>query len=757
MFRVGVIQNESEILRSGYANVAQTLTALPGLVDYEFVAYDGGNIGALFQQASSNHISTLDSLFISTNAASDSITRRELSSHLPDIEAFLAAGKGIYLGYQKKLSVNSEDDACDVLLPHPYATKMLNRPLEEVDSGDGRISLTQGLGQGPHAHLILNSPHKVTEQMVMDHCQENDFKRHLYRCELRPSNHDAYISVLEDASYGGTARPLLMINRSSPNGERVIISTIAVDWENHVNLLVNILTYLTEGVPRFALLRTHGEDRVFDYLISTARLMRVPYRLYGQFAPPIGELSNVHDVYVVASGWPATEVLDLWRQLGDEPSKHRLRPASSFKRLYHLGETLDGVTSLTRYANYTSIDIVMNEALLWLERQYDQGFWGGGFWNTFDVLTTFDALGIDVAPYLPEVCLDLEAHLMHGGYDSVMGPTCGTLILLNRLSEKHAKILDRCGFGFSRIGKVAEWILNNVGQQTEIGRQVAYQALVSSGSEPVIASLSTEFQVALDSLRKGMESSVFNSLKHLDRTGDMDLVRLLSLSSYGLGAKPVRQAVIGELLRRQAENGLWGSVGKTAGILVALLSNLVDDEEREQVKTGVFKGVEALRGAYGQGSWNGVIQDTAMCLHALALYNEFYESATQDLFEGIESDSRTWVRQRYVGDARVDLSDLFEREAELRAELASSKARASEAVADASSARTAYETLRGRSTWAERIAVVSTLLLLALMGNLALTQREALASVLGSAGSLLGLIVAAIIAVPVFVILARKN
>ncbi len=87
----------------------------------------------------------------------------------------------------------------------------------------------------------------------MTHCRENDFKAHVYRAVLAPKNEAAYEAVLEDRSYGGSRR-LMLANRSSLYGERVVVSTIAVDWEGHWRLLENIVRYITEGMPRVALI-----------------------------------------------------------------------------------------------------------------------------------------------------------------------------------------------------------------------------------------------------------------------------------------------------------------------------------------------------------------------------------------------------------------------------------------------------------------------------------------------------------------------
>src|SRR5205814_2264991 len=158
-----------------------------------------------------------------------------------------------YLGYQKKFSLALGDSKTVApLLPEPYNVSMRNRPKSEPASGTGQIFSALHSGPAVGGFLLLNSPGKVTEELIMTHCRENDFKTHVYRAMLVPDNEAAFETVLEDRSFSDTRR-LMLVNRSSLFGERVVVSTVAVDWEGHRRLLENILRYLAEGIPRVGL------------------------------------------------------------------------------------------------------------------------------------------------------------------------------------------------------------------------------------------------------------------------------------------------------------------------------------------------------------------------------------------------------------------------------------------------------------------------------------------------------------------------
>jgi hypothetical protein len=724
---------------------------------YEFAAFDGSNIQALFEAASPFYLTAYDALFISTNAASDEKTRTALEHNTAIVDQFLRSGKGIYLGYQKKMSVGLGKPSVSTLLPSPYGVAMQNRPSDEADSGTGTISIAD---RSPHAvgsFLLLNSPHEVTEALIMTHCRENDFKTHVYRAVLTPTNEAAFDTVLEDRSHNDPRR-LMLANRSSIAGERVVISTVAVDWENHRRLLENIIRYIAEGVPRVALVaRPQAADRGFDFIRSTAKLLRVPNREYSALKVP-DAFARIHDVYVVSAKWPQEAVEEFWRTVrGPEP--RTVQPAAAFRRLYHLGDPGRGCTSLTRYVNYTSIDVVVNDALLWLERQFTRGFWAGGFWNTNDVLLMMEGLELNASPYLPSVLQDIEPHLRPGGYDAVMGPSCGLLGLLNRLSLKYDAELVAGGFDVKRRAEIARWILDNLEGQSDIARQVAARALFGKGGEPVLAVLSAsgrDNEVA--SLRGIVRNGLNLPSERVSSLSEIDLVRLVQLT-YNLPAlESVLTAAIGELKQRQNDAGLWGSLGRTANIVTSMLEieappSVMSDPEWSEA---VSRAVEALRGAYSEelSSWGGIIQDTAMGVHALGLYRRKYDVESQELFETVESDARSSQGSSSVGRARIDLGELFARELARESKLRELQRNVDDERGRAAADAQTLTRSRRKAAVFQVFGGVSFLMLLSLLASFWLSQRDALISVLASTGSLLGLVVGAIIAVPVTLLLS---
>jgi len=146
-----------------------------------------------------------------------------------------------------------------------------------------------------------------------------------------------------------------------------------------------------------------------------------------------------------------------------------------------------------------------------------------------------------------------------------------------------------------------------------------------------------------------------------------------------------------------------------------------------------------------------------MSAHALGLYRSRYDVESQELFETVEADARSRQRASSVGRARIDLGELFarelKREESLRALRQEVDAARRQRVTDAKGLSHA----RRKATIFQVFGGASFLLLVTLLASFLTSQREALKSVLSGTGSLLGLVIGAIIAVPITLLLSPPS
>ncbi|PZA12188.1 hypothetical protein DNX69_09265 [Rhodopseudomonas palustris] len=405
--------------------------------------------------------------------------------------------------------------------------------------------------------------------------------------------------------------------------------------------------------------------------------------------------------------------------------------------------------------NYTAIDVIANEALVWLERQFDGGMWSGSFWATHDILKTYVSLGTDVSSFLPGVLEEIKPHLVPGGYDAVMGPSCGLLSLLNLLSDGYEACLDEYGFGATVRADIALWILDNLESQSDVARQVAARALFGAGSSKTLAELEHRKKSrTLALLRTTVTKALLASVEQVPSLSNIDLVRYIQLSGGVATLETVLVASAKELARRQGADGLWGSIALTALIVVTLVEAAISREgERSAaaIQNVVAHAVEGLRANFKNSTepWGGIIQDAALAVQALGLFRSTYDAGSQELFESLEAESRLPRQSVGFGKIRVDLKELFARDL-FKDKKIKELGHLGEAQ-DKEIERLRADAVRARSSMSifRMLGFVSLLLLVTLVASFWFGERQALLNVVASTGSLLGLVIGALIAVPI--------
>jgi hypothetical protein len=748
-YRVAVIENESESLRYGYANVFQRLQQLKRLRNYVFERFDSRNVGLLFD---GDLLLSFDSLFISTNATSDSATLAVLRSNQDKIESFITAGKGVFISNQKKLaasqSVHEDDLSSAGFLPPELEVAVIERP--EPSSADGSITTSlesNSLFTTPD--IILDYPEAVRSDEMLQTCRENDFKVHLYRAYLRPIIENSYHVLVYDKSYGDSVRPLVIISRQAV-AERVVISTIALDWEWHSKLLTNIVVFISEGFPTVAFVsgvnRPTGD---FDYLVSSAALSKIPHSLYHSVESIPHRLLNIHGIYVLSPECSEKEVADLWGSLSS-------RNQSRYSRLYRLRKEAHSL-SLVQYTNYSSIDVAVDAAVSWLDVQYKSGMWSGGFWNTFDVLSMMCELEIDASSYLPGVFSELLVHFKNGSYDGVLGATCGLLELSVRLTAINAEVMSKNGLTAHRMQQTALWIMEASTTQSLSGRQSAILTL-SKYAKWIHKTMpewphTHQYDSLLIAARRDI--SGIGSIALSSGYSELDIIRLIKVAVLVSSPDEDIETLFKALQKLQQDDGSWRSTGRTAYIVIglmecykALAKAMVSDTELNEV---IYNAILHLRSTYDEttGSWGKDIQATAKAAQAIGMHNKLFAYSTQDFFETIRREVRQVDRSEGIREMRRELAELRKRAKTSGEQARSASQQMETAVRCVDTLRLEQHRIARHETSWRVVAVTSSFLLTGLIVSLVIHQREAAVSLFSEIGSLLPLIISAVLAVPI--------
>ena len=474
MYRVAIIQNESEMLRSGYTNVAPKLNSIKRLSRYSFELFSVVNISKLFLEGDSQ-LKHFDSLIITTNTTSDKTVLTVLQENKDSITNFLASGKGIFIASQKKLSTSCFDHNKDLgktmFLPELYEFFTVERPKAEKDSGIGNIS-----GYDKEEHILLHYPTKVTAETTTHYCENNEFKRHFYRSHIIPKSKGSYLPIFVDTSYEDVkSRNLLMVNLVPQNGERIVISTIAIDWEFHENLLTNIITYVTEGLPKVAFIDnasvTHGD---FDFLLTSAKLSKIPHEIYNHTSEIRKELFGIHNTYIFSPDWNEKDVGEFLKSielLHDTSVKKR-----SYVRVYYF-KKIENILTMTQYSNFSTIDLIIDSSVLWVNSKFTGGMWNSSFWVTYDILIMLYEIGVDVRTYITPILKDIKKHYTEYSYDGVTGATCGLIELMLLLDTRYHDELLKEGYNAADFIGMLNWIVDKYESQSTYDKQTVILTL----------------------------------------------------------------------------------------------------------------------------------------------------------------------------------------------------------------------------------------------------------------------------------------
>lgn len=746
-YRVAVIENESESIRYGYANIVRKLGSLQRLRKYSFERFDSRNLDTLFYEKT---LLEFDSLFIATNATSDDSTLSLLRQHRCKIDEFVSKGGGIYLSYQKKLT--SKDGAVNTdFLPAELDVAAVERP--EQSSADGCISSEAPHGPWSSTTLVLNYPEPISNDSILERCRDNEFKPHLYRAFLEPTQTTAYHTLIWDQSYPQGVRPLLLASRSSGAKDRVVACTIALDWEWHAQLLTNIVAFITEGMPIVAFVSGEPKPRGdFEYLIDSASLSKIPHAVYRTTASIPHELFSVHGIFILSPSCTEQEAKELWRRVKLGAPEAR----TQYKRLYRIDDQ-GGTISLIQQSNFSSVDLTIDSAVAWVDSRYRGGFWAGGFWNTTDVLRMLMDLDSSPATYLDGVLKDVKKHYRDGSYDGVVGATSGLLELMVYLSRTCPSELLDFGFGPTELERMACWVVDMIETQSLDTRQSSVLALAEFSKWTMQKGSVWRQEDAYRRVQLAMKRQLPEMISVATDAGstELDLVRTIRFATLVGASFEELLRLLKALKSRQRVDGAWHSVGRTSHVVIGLLSchdALVQLEPEESLNELIYKAVLYLMSTYDDaaGNWLGDIQATATAARAIGLHNKKYAFSTQELFETISQQIKQVDRSENIRAIRREL-------ASIRSDVVTSREQFEKLEARSMDTKARHEQLERREFIWRCIGTVSTLLLTGVGISLFVNFRMVAKALISEFGSVLPLIAGAVLAVPVTAVLSQKS
>lgn len=700
MFNIAVILNETELQRYGHANLIPRLSKLLPSSDYSFHPFTCLNIAELFREGE-NFILGFDALFVSMNACSDRKVYEILLNQREIITTFVKCGKGVFMGYQKKISMKNYDIEGIGFLPEDY--EYVSVADTSKDSSEGQISINKDNTND----MLLRYPSTILADKIMYRCHHNDFRPHVYRAYIQPKYPDSYCPILTDYSY---EQPRMLLCRSNPlSKERVVVTTIALDWENHEDLLRNIIVYITQGVPLICFISGASQsNNDFDYIVTTAKLSKISFSLYHSIDEIDDYFLDIYNTYIFSPNVESRYIDSFWQIIRNRRKNTKLY---SIRQSNNHSDLI-----MTEYSNCSSVDLMINNVALWLSSQFNGKMWGGGFWITYDTMMMMSALDIAMESYNDSIFDDINKHNLSGSYDGVMGCTLGMYELMFMFGNGDT----------DRLGSTFNWIWNNINEVSNYEKQ-SFIAMMR--------------RLRLDSKLKGEQKKiflnlvddVFNSIPTYGELSEIELCR--AISTYLIKQSPIDD-LINQLISIQQSDGSWNDNNRTSYVIIFLLSTLSKNVimNYNGLDKSIEKGILFLRSSYdeGNGNWNNDILMTVKAVHAIGLHNKVFKYSTKDFFESITKDH-----------AKVDYSGVISaslrKSNELRNHLYTEEREWKQSQSDLEMTK---KKLRNQVSWTRKLAI-STLffasMLIALIAYLS-TKDGIIADILEHTDSILSMV-----------------
>jgi len=641
MYRVAIIQNEVEMQHSGYVDsVPKYRERFDFNFDVAFNRFSGVNINKLFREGEDLLIE-YDCLIIGTNATSDSDVYNFLQNQENKniLNEFIQQGKGLLICSQKKIISDTNisiDGGYKVrktnFLPEDYEYNVISRPIGE-SSADGNIKMVDqnyNIAQS----FIFNVPHSISDIVIKEHCENNDFQKHYYRDYICPKKESAYFPLLVDQRI--PVRNTLMV-ASPKRNEKIVISTMALDWAGHYELLENLIHYLMLGLPEVAFItKNNVNEGVFKFLVTEAELAKIPYGKYTALESiSKSKLFDYHSLFVFSPMYTETEVSNFW---------DLVKNSKSYIRLFHYRHINDNPSNdliLVNFSQSRQIDSQKQAVETWLISLYKNKFWDNSFWKSYDVILALINLGVDIKPYIVGLFNDINAHYNDGSYDGVLAPTCGLLEILNLIctNPSYTSTLPNAN---NMLEETINWLITKYNNTSNYNKKFIIRSFYRADLMEKIKKSFPDDNSFISELRSVAitETTAIKDKFEIDLCLDIETCLIYNIYS-NQDEQRIKKKIkdcLNVILLAQQQNGRWeNNLGKTARILLFLMEH----EKKiatDTVSKHIELGINALRKAYNKNNWDNSIVTTAVSISALVLADHRAKYESKDFLSQISQE-----------------------------------------------------------------------------------------------------------------------
>lgn len=346
-FKIAIVQNEKEVFKYDCADWSKILYNIKDFDFYQKDYFDEHNINSMFE-----NICEYDAVFFATNALNADAIYNSCILNSSQIESFIKDGHGFFVGYSSK---NKKRE----FLPKRYAYSQIERDFQNGESEhEGEIVF---IDQGIHNLFVASS----CEQYIENSKNHSTISGLYFDYLDIDSSKTFYDIIIEDIS---KSRPLLCSSKKTTS-EKVVISTLPIDWQGQTNLFINIVRFCTEGIPLICLVSKYDLKQhinfSYQYLCRQLNYHKKSFVLLScNSALDFFNKSTGCNVFIFDPSWTENEIAILCKENSEKISKQNLR-ILHYYQCDNIGE--DTFFKLTIHSAYQEIDILEKQLVFFLE------------------------------------------------------------------------------------------------------------------------------------------------------------------------------------------------------------------------------------------------------------------------------------------------------------------------------------------------------------------------------------------------------
>ena len=622
MYKIALIQNQSEMSHYGYADARDFLS---NFKNYEVQLYTAQNINKLCVDINQGNI---DSIIIASHAMNDITIYNAIFANdfFESLAKLFEFGGGLLVLHQLRLGEKALDNPTDgkfLFLPNKLSKLTAMARKKGESPLNGQITVSNSYNN----HYLLNFPKYIDVTKINKNSLENVGLKGLYWHYWDSVDTGCWDIILEDKTYDSGTRPLVLASKVS-TGARVVVSSLTLDWQKQNDLLENLLLYVVEGKHQIAFIDGEQDNNI-DVLYMTERLKSKKLSFSKYMLPNDLESmrerisNNIHQLLIITDS--AYNCIPEVVKLIIDNKKHEGKI-----KVINIGK--DNFT----VSGHESDELGLLYSLeIELTNEINHGYIDGSFWSTVESLQIIESLDeskitIDKNT-LFTIFDNIAIHDRDGSYDGVFGATCALLwIRAKYLGSKNRDTL-----------KTITWLYKNKDTYEVQEKLLLYLTMWET---------ETFFSENKDKVKEIL-LNILNSV-NLDTIKEMNAVNYLKCANLFESKENIYKII--RNLCKQQKDGLWIDVATTASIVTELLISrklICNDKcfDISQLDNCLFLAVAAIQNGiniYNPNTkpWDEKISINLKCVEALIRFDQVIELPITEMINSIDLYSTSNIK-----------------------------------------------------------------------------------------------------------------